>query len=167
MKKQWNRKKGSRSGVTTLCQNCGKEVYSLPGKAKIGHGKYCSRSCRATANYPNNLKAFSGGEIAKNSGRMALRRFTEEVRKDETLHGKWAGDEVGYSALHQWLRRRYGDPCMCEVCGTCDPGRKYEWANISYEYRRDRSDFKRMCISCHRKYDKRSGTKNRKLEAAS
>jgi len=31
--------------------------------------------------------------------------------------------------------------------------RTFAWANISGEYKQDRSDWKMMCYSCHKKYD--------------
>lgn len=37
-------------------------------------------------------------------------------------------------------------------CLQCNTG-KFEWANKSGDYKRDLSDWLRLCISCHRKYD--------------
>jgi hypothetical protein len=66
----------------------------------------------------------------------------------------WKGDKVSYQALHSWVRRHKGTPHECEKCGTTEP-RKYEWANISGEYKRDLSDWIRVCTKCHRKMDKK------------
>ena len=65
----------------------------------------------------------------------------------------WKGDEVGYYGLHDWVTRHQGQPVGCEECGTDDPVKRYEWANISGEYRRDRSDFRRLCKKCHNDLD--------------
>ena len=65
----------------------------------------------------------------------------------------WKGDDVGYSGLHIWVRKTLGTDQKCSVCG-CEGKRKYEWANVSGEYRRDTSDWMRVCVSCHRKHDK-------------
>lgn len=73
------------------------------------------------------------------------RRYGEE-------NNKWKGDDVGYTGLHQWVRRKLGKPAHCAYCGRADR-RKYEWANISKSYRRDLSDWIRLCTSCHRLYD--------------
>jgi len=62
----------------------------------------------------------------------------------------WKGDAVGYHALHAWVRRWLGAPRKCSACGD-EAARRYEWANISGEYRRDLSDWRRLCASCHRK----------------
>ena|SRR3990167_2183800 len=69
-------------------------------------------------------------------------------------HPKWKGDKVGYSALHDYISYYKGQPKFCEGCGTETAGR-YEWANISGEYRRDLDDYLRLCKKCHFKYDKR------------
>lgn len=65
---------------------------------------------------------------------------------------KWKGDDVGYDALHDWVRIRLGSANHCEK----DPshiGRIYNWANISREYKRDLSDWKQLCQHCHKQYD--------------
>jgi len=76
-------------------------------------------------------------------------------RKNKILginHKNWKGDLVGYSALHRWVERKLGKPLQCEDCGTTAV-KRYEWANISGEYKRDIKDFKRLCYKCHRKFD--------------
>jgi len=69
---------------------------------------------------------------------------------------KWKGDDVGYSALHDWVSRWKGKkPCVCSICGFADSYEgHFHWANISREYKRDLDDFTCLCVSCHVKYDK-------------
>lgn len=67
-------------------------------------------------------------------------------------HPRWMGDNVGYQGVHQWLRKVLGKPSICWDCKTIK-AKKYEWANISKQYKRDLKDWKRLCVSCHRKYD--------------
>ena len=69
--------------------------------------------------------------------------------------------KVGMQALHSWVKRRLGKPQKCEHCGSTT-AKKYEWANKSHEYKRDLSDWIRLCTSCHRKYDL---TPEKKLKA--
>jgi len=64
----------------------------------------------------------------------------------------WKGDDVGYTNLHQWVRRRKSKPDFCESCGINKP---HDLANISGEYKRDVNDFKWLCRSCHMKEDGR------------
>ena len=74
---------------------------------------------------------------------------------NQQLHNNysWKGPAASYFTLHQRLQRHRGKPNYCEVCGKKGPGRKYEWANLTGKFD-DFSDYKRMCISCHKKYDK-------------
>ncbi len=61
-----------------------------------------------------------------------------EFKKGQTAGEKnhwWKGDKVGYFALHNWIQR------------------KFEWANKSGEYKRDLTDWIRLCTPCHAKYD--------------
>ena len=67
-------------------------------------------------------------------------------------HYAWKGEEVGYVALHEWVERNLGRPAKCEFCKTID-AKKFEWANKSGEYKRDLSDWVRLCTMCHNKYD--------------
>lgn len=62
----------------------------------------------------------------------------------------WKGDSVGYGGLHQWVYKNLGKAIKCE--NGC-MAKRYEWANISGEYKRDLDDFKQLCKSCHLKFD--------------
>jgi len=68
-------------------------------------------------------------------------------------HPLWKGDNAGYFAFHARLPVRRGKPSKCEVCGTTDPQKHYDWANLTGRYE-DMEDYKRMCRKCHRQYDK-------------
>lgn len=64
----------------------------------------------------------------------------------------WRGNDVGYVALHNWVRRHKPKPIFCERCNINKP---YDLANISGEYKRDINDFEWLCRSCHnKKHDK-------------
>ena len=66
-------------------------------------------------------------------------------------HPFWKGDNVSYSGLHYWLRRKLGEPKVCEFCGT--DKKRLTWANKSWKYRRTLDDWISLCYSCHKKYD--------------
>lgn len=70
----------------------------------------------------------------------------------------WKGDKVGYSALHNWIRKYLGKANHCEECGLAEipSGKKryFQWANLSRRYRRDLKDWKQLCIKCHVQYDR-------------
>ena len=69
-------------------------------------------------------------------------------------HPQWKGDGVGYFALHAWLNRNKGKANHCENtdCKGRKP-KKFEWSNISGEYKRDINDYESLCIKCHRAKD--------------
>ena len=67
-------------------------------------------------------------------------------------HPNWKGDGVGYGALHSWIVRKLGKAVSCTNCRVLD-AKKYEWANLSGQYRRDLADWVQLCCSCHKKLD--------------
>jgi hypothetical protein len=95
-------------------------------------------------------------------GRDASGRFLDGHRKvgshiptytktGETHH-QWRGDKASYAAKHMWVGKRFGKADHCEF----DPSHvntRFEWSNISGKYRRERSDWRQLCASCHRKLD--------------
>lgn len=58
----------------------------------------------------------------------------------------WKGDDVGYIALHAWVKRHLKEPKNCNVCSKKKP---LDLANISQEYKRDLDDWEWLCRSCH------------------
>lgn len=89
---------------------------------------------------------------------------TEEAKEKMRLHAsirigklnnKWKGNDIchkGNKSLHQWVKRQLGSPNKCEHCGTTQK-RMYHWANKSHEYKRELSDWIRLCVPCHKKFD--------------
>jgi hypothetical protein len=84
--------------------------------------------------------------------KMRLARLGK--RKGETNHA-WKGEKVKYCGLHDWVRRELGTPNSCEHCGKIGYGRQMHWANKDHKYKRNLTDWLRLCILCHRKYDKK------------
>ncbi len=93
-------------------------------------------------------------------------KHTEETKHKMSLshvglqtgesNGSWKGDNIGYSGLHGWIRKILGKANNCEECLTTK-ARRYEWANINGEYKREPSDWKQLCRKCHIAFDKREG----------
>ncbi|MDO8623208.1 MAG: hypothetical protein Q7R52_03085 [archaeon] len=67
----------------------------------------------------------------------------------------WKGDDVGYSGVHNWIFKKKGKPNICENCGENDVNKNYEWSNKSGQYKRRLDDWQRLCVPCHRRYDKK------------
>lgn len=88
---------------------------------------------------------------------LESKKIISSNRKNKGLgdkNFKWKGDKVGYIALHAWVARKLGKPQECSFCGSRDEGtRKYHWANVSRQYKRDLSDWIRLCAKCHYHYD--------------
>jgi hypothetical protein len=63
---------------------------------------------------------------------------------------EWKGDNVGYDALHNWIRRRLAKPLGCNFCGEIKP---LDLANKSHNYKRELDDWLWLCKKCHYKYD--------------
>jgi len=110
---------------------------------------------------PHTMPTGGSGFLGKTHSPEAREKMAESKRgernpgygKTEELSPNWKGDEVGYFGVHDWMTTHYGQPIGCDDCGTDDPVKRYEWANISGEYRRDRSDFRRLCKKCHNDFD--------------
>lgn len=124
------------------CKQCLKEF-----KAGRTSRIYCSRHCKCVDLYRIPAK----GKHWKISPEKLVNMKRPEG--ENSIH--WIGDKVGYRGLHNWIEKQRGKPDYCEQCKKDDlPHRHYHWANVSGEYRREVSDWKRLCAKCHKKYDK-------------
>lgn len=115
--------KKSSSTVELVCKECKKNFLVYKSTLKTRSYTYCSKKC-----YEINRTYLSG-----NSNPL------------------WKGSDVGYYALHSWVRRVKGSPQKCSKCGKT--GGKIEWANIDHRYDRNPDDYISLCTSCHREYD--------------
>ena len=66
--------------------------------------------------------------------------------------GDWKGTKNEYKRLHTWVYSKKGKQKRCMNCHTTE---KLEWANKSGKYLRDLSDWIRLCVSCHKIYDRK------------
>lgn len=53
-----------------------------------------------------------------------------------------------YRGIHNWVERRLGKPKRCDVCLVTED-KMYHWANISGQYKKELSDWRRLCVPCH------------------
>lgn len=75
-------------------------------------------------------------------------------------HYLWAGNNVSYSGLHKWVQKELGKPHFCEFCGNRNlKHTQYHWANISGNYKRILSDWRRLCVKCHSIFDRNKANK--------
>lgn len=65
-----------------------------------------------------------------------------------SLHFAFKRNGVGYTSLHDWVRRYLGKPTFCSN-NIFHLGKRYVWANVSGEYKRDLKDWHSLCNSCN------------------
>lgn len=80
-----------------------------------------------------------------------VRRSLQKAQVKPKL-GAYRKGHVGYGASHNRVKRAFGPAAHCTECGTDDPAKKYDWANLTGNYN-DPTDYRSMCKSCHRRYD--------------
>lgn len=62
-------------------------------------------------------------------------------------HGNWKGDDIkSNTALHNWVRRNFKMPDLCQLCNKVKP---YDLANITGTYGRDITNWAWYCRRCH------------------
>lgn len=86
----------------------------------------------------------------KSCGCVRDRKLSKIMLGDKNPN--WKGNDVGYSGVHSWIKRRKPKPLFCECCGNIQP---FDLANISNEYKRDVDDFRWVCRKCHMEEDGR------------
>ncbi len=150
--------------ITLTCIICGKEFLVSPYYAKRGQ-KCCSRTCGSIyrdkpipwnkgmrglhlspltewkkGETPTNSKVFKKGLIPWNKG------------QDNGKSAWFYRDRIlEYKALHKRINRKFKEVETCMFCGKkgC-----LHCANVSGEYRENLSDWMKLCVSCHMKYDR-------------
>ncbi len=153
-----------------ICERCGKQFRSHNPKPRFCSVPCKSRSQMAQIDESLVVRLYLSGltiveiadvldstyKIVRNTlirndieRRRAIKRNQYGPNNDS-----WRGDAAGYAALHRRVAVERGAPQKCDVCGTTDPAAIYDWANLTGHYE-DVGDYKRMCRSCHWKYDKR------------
>lgn len=72
-----------------------------------------------------------------------------------TAHHNWQGDFTSYRSMHRWVVRQKGQPTKCVHCGKDGlSGHQIHWANIGHTYERNADAYIRLCVKCHKAFDK-------------
>lgn len=101
---------------------------------------------------------FKVGQKPHNKGK----KFPELQREKSKF---WKGDKATYTAIHMDIYKHFGKADCCQNVGCVYPRKnskgvllkkpkRYNWANMSGEYRRERDDWVKLCPSCHQKRDR-------------
>ena len=151
------------------CAICGKEFSSYNPNPQ-----FCSKECKsisqtASVSFNKAKRMYEEGmtqvEIAaalsttqkviynlfRRNG-YKCRVAAKRDQRGEKNH-MWKGTDAVYSSMHERVYNLLGHPCKCEICGATEPSKRYEWANVTGDYN-DVNGYKRMCVPCHRKFDK-------------
>ncbi len=128
------------------CQQCKKGLTKR-------QRKFCSRTCAglSVGHASLGIPSWNKGLIGYNAGEKHHwygRDCTEENNP------AWKGQTVGYRGLHIWVQKILGKPARCSNCGCIGYGHQMHWANKSGEYKREKSDWLRLCVQCHKAFDK-------------
>ena len=138
------------------CLKCHKEFRTYPSRIRTGFGKFCSYKCSNYGKTPNDYLTES--QKKERDKKRVLTIKTDIVRKKISLsriaenNPNWKGDNVGLTALHQWVKKRL---VRSKYCKDCKVALAVDLANISQEYKRDLSDWEWLCRKCHMKKDGR------------
>ena len=75
--------------------------------------------------------------------KISLSNKNKKINSDNPM---WKGDQVGYNALHDYIKSRLPKPKKCQLCKKSKP---YDLANKSGKYLRDLIDWYWLCRRCH------------------
>ncbi len=148
------------------CLVCSKEFRAVKD-FKERKQKYCSKKCWSVRSPKIKIKCqYCNNDFMEYKNRKVYcnqkcRDSHYKIRRRGELSHKWKGDLAGYSAVHKQLTVRFGKQKYCDVCW--DSPRFIDWANLSTKYKRDRSDWLRLCRKCHKWLDTRNKTDRSKL----
>lgn len=129
------------------CEFCGS---GMPIYKYYENKRFCSAKCRSLviAMPPRPDRT---GSTPWNKG-IRWKELSDARREEGNPN--WKGDSASYSQIHKWVRARLVKP---ESCSSCGQVRYLHMSNISYEYKRDLSDWEYLCVPCHAAKDRASG----------
>ena len=117
---------------TLKCEICNKEITknSKLSNKQFQDKRYCSVRCRQLGR----SKDMKGKQTKENNP-------------------NWKGaDATNLTTFHKRIEEEFGKPKICAICGTTNEGLTYDWACLTGDYNNIK-DYKRLCRSCHKKYD--------------
>lgn len=142
------------------------ELYDKVAKNKSPHAnsgkrhtkeskKKMSKSLKGRTPWNKGTKNQYSEDYKRKIGEASKRINTGRTDDKST---RWKGEDVSYSGLHHWVRKKLGKASKCEKQDKTCAG-EFQWANISHQYKRDLSDYMQLCISHHVRYDNKKGIK--------
>jgi len=124
-------------------------------KARIGYCKRCNKEFRAVSDFGERKQKYCSADCYRKSwGKDVRPMMKNNPGLKGELNASWKGEKVGYWGIHAWVIRELGKPKRCEHCGDTTKT-KYEWASIGHLYKRDLTNWIRLCTKCHRHMEKK------------
>lgn len=129
-----------------------KAKMSKARKGKPSHrlGKHLSEETK---------RKMSLGHIGFRHSEESKNKIREDRLAEKNVN--WKGDEVGYNAMHAWIRRNKPKPVACEHCGKITKDLEVAYHDHSAspqnpeKYKRDVNLFHWLCRQCAVKLDGR------------
>lgn len=83
------------------------------------------------------------------------RKHTEAWKRDASIRNRGQNNanwknKVTYAGLHKYIRENLPKSELCQICNIVP---SHEIACVTHIYNRDFINWKRVCVSCHRKHD--------------
>ena len=117
--------------------------------------------------YTRTKPVWNKGKTGVQKHSISTRKKMSETRlkiaKRAEQHPSWKHEGPAYTTIHSWLIRTFGKATKCEWCPGLE-AKRFDWANISLTYKRDRNDFIQLCPSCHKKWDMRRAKLSAKVK---
>ena len=146
-----------REKISVSCKKSGVGKWMLGRKLPSWIRKKISeanKGKRRSEEIKRKMSETRRGKSIRHSGSFKKGHDVPKEWREAVRKAQWKGDEVGYFALHTWIRKQLGQPDTCEFCGKSGLSNKQiHWANKSREYKRELNDWLRLCAKCHKDYD--------------
>lgn len=152
--------KGRDSRKTGYCLFCKKQFSFYERKNHDIQQKTCSLSCRSKLNWKllnSNEKNLSISRMVNAPNRASKIKKVFQAIYIGHLRGvkKDSKKYKMYTYIHQWVRSKLGKPDTCSRCLKNGlHGHKIHWSNISGKYKKEISDWRRLCVPCHKLVDR-------------
>ncbi len=130
--------------------NKGLHPEYLQGKNHPLYGKSPSDETREKMSQNSAHNRYWLGRKLSDKHKKAMSDKRKALQLKEEKSARWKGDEIGYSGLHVWVKSSLGKPVGCSN-GSTHKAKRFVWANISGEYKRDLNDWQQLCNSCNKK----------------
>lgn len=132
-------------------QTCKNKKCNYKWKSRIPNPKACPR-CKVRLDIDYEKKTMMSPTERTNRAWITkkLTGFTGIKKGEESPNFKKG--KISYSGVHGWLIKNFGKATYCSNDNT-HKSKRFEWANISGEYKRDIRDYKPLCVSCHDIFD--------------